>query len=69
MARRGKRSRATGKGRPPAVERISLEAPADRVAAEALALEIRHLVRRLGVGVRSVRVEPGGLDAAPPEAT
>ena len=49
-------------------ERIRLPAPDDRVAAEALALEIRRLARRHGVDVKSVRVEAGGLDAEPPDS-
>ncbi len=51
----------------PAEERIRLPAPDDRVAAEALALEIRRLARQHGVDVKSVRVEAGGLEAEPPD--
>ena len=51
----------------PADERIRLPAPDDRVAAEALALEIRRLARKHGLVVKSVRVEAGGLDADPPD--
>jgi len=49
----------------PAGERLRLPAPDDRVAAEALALEIRRLAHRHGIEVKSVRVEAGGLDADP----
>jgi type IV pilus biogenesis protein CpaD/CtpE len=45
--------------------RLRLPAPDDRVAAEALALEIRRLARQHGIEVTSVRVEAGGLDADP----
>lgn len=48
-------------------ERLRLPAPDDRVAAEALALEIRRLARQHGIEVKSVRVEAGGLDADPAE--
>ncbi|HTK89840.1 MAG TPA: hypothetical protein VL948_06320 [Verrucomicrobiae bacterium] len=51
----------------PADERLRLPAPDDRVAAEALVLEIRRLARRHGLVVKSVRVEAGGLDAEPPD--
>jgi type IV pilus biogenesis protein CpaD/CtpE len=51
----------------PAEERLCLPAPDDRVAAEALALEIRRLARQHGIEVKSVRVEAGELDADPPE--
>lgn len=51
----------------PAGERLRLPAPDDRVAAEALALEIRRLARRHGIEVKSVRVEAGGLGADPTE--
>jgi len=51
----------------PAGERLRLPAPDDRVAAEALALEIRRLARQHGIEVKSVRVEAGGLDADPAE--
>ena len=47
----------------PAEERLRLPAPDDRVAAEALALEIRRLARQHGIEVKSVRVEAGELDA------
>jgi hypothetical protein len=61
MSESGARQEETG----PTGERIRLPAPDDRVAAEALALEIRRLARQHGVEVKSVRVEPGGLDEAP----
>ena len=51
----------------PAGERLRLPAPDDRVAAEALVLEIRRLARRHGIEVKSVRVEAGDLDADPTE--
>jgi hypothetical protein len=44
----------------PADERLRLPAPDDRVAAEALVLEIRRLARRHGLVVKSVRVQPAG---------
>jgi type IV pilus biogenesis protein CpaD/CtpE len=52
----------------PAEERLRLPAPDDRVAAEALALEIRRLARRHGIDVKSVRVEAGGVGADPAES-
>jgi len=51
----------------PAGEGLRLPAPDDRVAAEALALEIRRLAHRHGIEVKSVRVERGELDADPTE--
>jgi hypothetical protein len=49
-------------------EKLFLPAPDDRVAAEALALEIRRLARRHGIEVKSVRVEAGGVGADPAES-
>ncbi len=48
-------------------EKLFLPAPDDRVAAEALALEIRRLARQHGIEVKSVRVEAGELDVDPAE--
>ena len=48
-------------------EKLFLAAPDDRVAAEALALEIRRLARQHGIEVKSVRVEAGELDVDPAE--
>lgn len=56
-----------GEGAAAPGERLRLPAPDDRVAAEALALEIRRLARRHGIEVKSVRVEAGELDADPAE--
>jgi hypothetical protein len=61
MSESGARQEETG----PTGERIRLPAPDDRVAAEALALEIRRLACRHGIDVKSVRVEAGGLDVDP----
>jgi type IV pilus biogenesis protein CpaD/CtpE len=58
-------SGAPGDDAAPAAGRLRLPAPDDRVAAEALALEIRRLACRHGIDVKSVRVEAGGLDVDP----
>ena len=51
---------------PPDTMTVSIAA--DRVAAEALALELRRLARQHGLDIRSVRVDRGAPADPPPEA-